>query len=145
MFGNLGGPELIFILAIALLIFGPKRLPEIGRMVGKGMAEFRRASNELKRTLNAELEVDQGALDAQRSLWQQPPASPLRPVAQTTARGQLATPPASEAAAELPAPVAPAEGSEALAAAPQATLAEDPTAVPVEATSSKPATPTVAS
>jgi len=56
--GSLGLPEIIFILVLALLIFGPKRLPEIGRTLGKGMAEFRKASNELKRTINTELSLD---------------------------------------------------------------------------------------
>lgn len=61
MFGPLGLPEILFILAIALLIFGPKRLPEIGRTVGKAMAEVRRASEELKRTVHSEI----AALDAE--------------------------------------------------------------------------------
>ena len=46
--GNIGGGELIFIAIFALLVFGPKRLPEIGRSVGKALAEVRRATNELK-------------------------------------------------------------------------------------------------
>ena len=58
MFG-LGVPELIFIMVLALLIFGPKRLPEIGRTLGRGMSEFRRASNDLKRTINVELALDE--------------------------------------------------------------------------------------
>lgn len=58
MFG-LGVPELIFILVLALLIFGPKRLPEIGRTIGRGMSEFRKASNDLKRTINVELALDE--------------------------------------------------------------------------------------
>jgi len=57
--GSLGVPEIIFIFVLALLIFGPKRLPEIGRTVGKGLAEFRKASNDLKRTINAELALDE--------------------------------------------------------------------------------------
>jgi sec-independent protein translocase protein TatA len=57
--GSLGLPELLFIFVLALLIFGPKRLPEIGRTVGKGMAEFRKASGELKRTINAEMALDE--------------------------------------------------------------------------------------
>jgi sec-independent protein translocase protein TatA len=59
MIGSLGVPELIFILVLVLLVFGPKRLPEIGRTVGKGLAEFRKASGDLKRTINAELALEE--------------------------------------------------------------------------------------
>lgn len=52
---NLGMPEMIFIFVIALLIFGPKKLPEIGRQIGKFMYEFRRASNEFKYQLEDEV------------------------------------------------------------------------------------------
>jgi len=52
---NLGMPEMIFIFLIALLIFGPKKLPEIGRQIGKFMYEFRRASNEFKYQLEDEV------------------------------------------------------------------------------------------
>ena len=61
MFGPLGVPELLFILVLALLLFGPKRLPEIGRTIGKGMAEFRRATNDLKRTIETEISVEESA------------------------------------------------------------------------------------
>jgi TatA/E family protein of Tat protein translocase len=54
--GNLGMPELILILALALLLFGPKKLPEIGKQVGKALGEFKRTSNELKRTIEDEME-----------------------------------------------------------------------------------------
>jgi TatA/E family protein of Tat protein translocase len=57
--GSLGLPEIAFIFVLALLIFGPKKLPEIGRTVGKGVAEFRKATNELKRTLNTELVLEE--------------------------------------------------------------------------------------
>jgi TatA/E family protein of Tat protein translocase len=56
MFGSLGVPEILFLLVIALLVFGPKRLPEVGRTLGKGLSEFRRASNELKRSIATELD-----------------------------------------------------------------------------------------
>jgi len=55
---NLGFPELILILVIALLVFGPKKLPEIGKSLGKGIAEFKRASSELKDTVVAEIEAE---------------------------------------------------------------------------------------
>jgi len=58
MFGSLGLPEILLILVVALLVFGPKRLPEVGRTIGKGLGEFRRASADLKRTVNAELALD---------------------------------------------------------------------------------------
>ena len=55
MFG-IGMPELLVILVVALIVLGPKRLPEIARSLGRGMAEFRRASNEFSRTISASLE-----------------------------------------------------------------------------------------
>jgi TatA/E family protein of Tat protein translocase len=53
--GPLGIPETIFIFVLALLIFGPKKLPELGRTIGKAMTEFRRASSELKATFDREM------------------------------------------------------------------------------------------
>lgn len=58
MFGPLGFPELIFILVLALLVFGPKRLPQIGRTLGKAMGEFRRATTDLKRSFDTELSLE---------------------------------------------------------------------------------------
>ncbi|HPW54652.1 MAG: twin-arginine translocase TatA/TatE family subunit [Thermoanaerobaculaceae bacterium] len=58
MFGSLGIPELVMIFIVALLLFGPRKLPEIGRTVGKALSEFRRASNDLKRTLEDEVAAD---------------------------------------------------------------------------------------
>jgi len=54
--GPIGIQEMILILVIALVIFGPKRLPELGRSIGKTLAEFRRASNEIKHNIEKELE-----------------------------------------------------------------------------------------
>ena len=53
--GPLGYPEMIFIFFLALILFGPKKLPELGRTVGKALTEFRRASNELKTTFDREM------------------------------------------------------------------------------------------
>ncbi len=69
--GNLGMPELILILALALLLFGPKKLPEIGKQVGKALGEFKRTSNELKRTI--EDEVDRATKEPPKS---DPPPGP---------------------------------------------------------------------
>jgi len=53
--GPLGYPEMVFIFVLALLLFGPKKLPELGRTLGKAMTEFRRASTELKATFDREM------------------------------------------------------------------------------------------
>jgi len=57
MFGSVGMPELILIFIVALLVFGPKKLPEIGKSLGKGLAEFKRASEDLKKTIEDEIEA----------------------------------------------------------------------------------------
>ena len=59
---NLGFPEIVIIFVIALLIFGPRKLPELGKSLGKGLAEFKRASNELKRTWEEEVKSEEEEL-----------------------------------------------------------------------------------
>jgi sec-independent protein translocase protein TatA len=56
--GNLGIQEIIVIFVIALIIFGPRKLPEIGKSLGKGLAEFKKASNELRQNWEAEVQMD---------------------------------------------------------------------------------------
>ena len=77
MLGSIGMPELIIIFIIALIVFGPRKLPELGRSLGKSLAEFKRATNELKSTLEDEirLEEQKATLDAQRAQATQTAAS----------------------------------------------------------------------
>ncbi len=58
MFGPIGMQEMLLIMAVALLVFGPRKLPELGRTLGKGMAEFRRATSDLKRSIDVELDEE---------------------------------------------------------------------------------------
>ena len=68
VFEFLGTTELLVVAVVALILFGPRKLPEIGRTIGKGMAEFKRASDDFKRTWEYEVELEQRkpapALDA---------------------------------------------------------------------------------
>jgi len=59
MLGSIGMPELVIILVIALIIFGPRKLPELGRSLGKSINEFKKASNELRSTLEDEIRVEE--------------------------------------------------------------------------------------
>jgi sec-independent protein translocase protein TatA len=89
MFGSIGMPELIIIFVIALIIFGPRKLPELGRSLGKSLAEFKRASNELKSTLEEEIRLEE-----QRSVLDEKKAAAA---AQT-----VTAPPAAATAVEEP-------------------------------------------
>jgi TatA/E family protein of Tat protein translocase len=86
---------------LALLIFGPKRLPEIGRTIGRGMAEFRKASNELKRTINTELAMEE-LPGKPLGPWFEPPAkapdmtTPRSPHGAIEAPAESAAPTATE-------------------------------------------------
>jgi TatA/E family protein of Tat protein translocase len=102
VFGSLGLPEILFILVLALLLFGPRKLPEIGRTIGKGLSEFRRATNDLKRSIESEIELEE------------PPRRPA-PV-----------PPTAASLRGIPSPVPPAEPEPAPSTAPQ-----EPPASPV--------------
>ena len=66
MFGPIGMQEMLFIMAAALLIFGPRKLPELGRTLGRGMAEFRRATSDLKRSIDVELDEEKRPPPARR-------------------------------------------------------------------------------
>jgi TatA/E family protein of Tat protein translocase len=59
MFGSIGMPELIIILVIALIIFGPRKLPELGKSLGRSLNEFKRASADLQNTLEQEIKLEE--------------------------------------------------------------------------------------
>ncbi len=75
MFG-IGMPELLLIMAVALLVLGPKRLPEIARSLGRGMAEFRRASSDLRNTLTNPLEEPREEDDRAEGARPEPQSKP---------------------------------------------------------------------
>jgi sec-independent protein translocase protein TatA len=64
MFGSIGMPELIVIFVIALIVFGPRRLPDLGRSLGRAISEFKRATNELTNSWEQEVRAEQTRIDA---------------------------------------------------------------------------------
>jgi sec-independent protein translocase protein TatA len=98
MFGSIGMPELLVIFIVALIVFGPRKLPELGRSLGKSLAEFKRASNELRNTLDEEIRLEEHRTATVAPA--PPPASIMPPAAAAPAP----QPPADPAAG--PAPVA---------------------------------------
>jgi len=122
MFGSLGGPELFLILVVALIVFGPRKLPEIGKSLGKMMAEFRKASNDFRRTIEEEVEADK-LREATRidmspvtSTAASAPAPEVAPAA--TGTEPAATPPVEPAASGATEPAGSAGTEPAAAAAP---------------------------
>lgn len=61
--GGLGWSEILVIFVLALIVFGPRKLPELGRSLGKGLSEFKKASNDLRRTWEQEVEAEKEKLD----------------------------------------------------------------------------------
>jgi len=74
--GSIGVPELIFIFVVALIVFGPRKLPELGKSLGKGLAEFRKASNELRSTFEEGLREIEEQRPVNRDREKQPNPSP---------------------------------------------------------------------
>lgn len=72
--GNFGWTEIIFVLVIALIIFGPRKLPELGKSLGASLSQFRRASEDFKRTWEEEVETEKRKLES--SITSTEPFSP---------------------------------------------------------------------
>ncbi len=96
MFGSIGMPELVIILVIALIIFGPRKLPELGRSLGKSLGEFKKASNELRNTLEEEVRVEEQK--EQKAKMQAEQASALAASAQPITPGSTGDPVTPESA-----------------------------------------------
>jgi sec-independent protein translocase protein TatA len=75
MLGSIGMPELILIFIVALIVFGPKKLPEIGKSLGKGLAEFKKASDDFKQSIQREVDGLKETATIEASKTGIPPAS----------------------------------------------------------------------
>jgi Tat protein translocase TatB subunit len=125
MFGTLGGPELFLIFVVALIIFGPRKLPEIGKSLGKMMGEFRRASNEFRSTIENEVEAEK----IRESLRIEPPK--VEPAAPAVAEPSVSDYPGSPdvtPATEPPPPTEPAVTAEPV----PETVSRQPDNTPIE-------------
>ncbi|HEX4952111.1 MAG TPA: twin-arginine translocase TatA/TatE family subunit [Thermoanaerobaculia bacterium] len=132
--GPIGLPEMLLIAALALLLFGPRRLPEIGRSIGKAFGEFKRASDDLKRTFNAEIALEESQERARQRMAAAalPAPAGVEARAPRSTRLEVAPPPShspehaelDEASAQSPPETASAAsegGVSATSAAPEAT------------------------
>jgi len=129
--------ETIFLFFLALIIFGPKKLPEIARTVGKYLNEFRRASNDFK----AQIEREIAHLEVEDKKKILPPSTPVQGTASRTPSAPITTPtPAEATAAEAPATLASTEESHLTsgnAAEPTVATEAPPTSEPVTSPTSQ--------
>jgi len=120
---NLGMPEMIFIFLLALVIFGPKKLPELGRQLGKALGEFKKASNEFKNQLEVEMmnieleerakkqEAERAAAESQQKILspEKPYETLIVPAPGAVSRESFEPEPEATSAAAAEAAIPPAE------------------------------------
>jgi TatA/E family protein of Tat protein translocase len=111
---NLGIPELLLIFFVALIVFGPKKLPELSRALAKGINEFKRASNELKNTLDEEIRLEERRAAMPPAA---PPPPPLPAPDDTALPHEVLDAPPTHEAMSSPAPVPPVSETPASAIA----------------------------
>ena len=124
MFGSLGVSELLLIFAVILIVFGPRRLPEIGKTLGKALGEFRKATDDLKNTIEREVRLEELktiAPDIRASVDSiaRDPISMLNPVPPTT-------PDPVSSPEPLPSETADRAPGDAISASPGAALRPEP-------------------
>ena len=124
---SLGSTELLFILVVALIFFGPRKLPQLAKTMGKGLAEFRKASDDFKRTWEREVALETARADDNSLLESQTPAvyepvAATQPIVETTATELL-----------VPRETQPQTFSEALAETPPEPIEIPAETVPAEA------------
>ena len=106
MFGSLGVPELLLIFVVILIVFGPRRIPEIGRTLGKALGEFRKATDDLKNTIEREVRLEELKQIQTPSL--QEFITPVESVSRTAPPvAEAASDPATEVVDDATAPSAP--------------------------------------
>jgi TatA/E family protein of Tat protein translocase len=123
MFGSLGVQELLLIFVIILIVFGPRRIPEIGRMLGKALGEFRKATDDLKSTIEREVRLEElkkitppsleSIMTPSESVSRTEPLPPLEPTPGPFSPTALS--PELQGAAAAPAAEAPVSGELATA------------------------------
>jgi len=100
MLGSIGMPELILIFIVALIVFGPKKLPEIGKSLGKGRAEFKKASDDFKQSIQREVD----GLKEEAKIESPAATIPARPQAFEPAGPAVASNDSPAAAPSMPPP-----------------------------------------
>ena len=101
--GSLGMPEILIILVIALIVFGPRKLPELGKSLGKSLAQFRRASEDFKRQWEDEVAIERQRIEAPAPApFEHSYSSADSPVSDEVPTGTAEEPSQTQAAADEP-------------------------------------------